>query len=82
MTGNPPIARLTRAELLREIGLSPLWQLRPQPTVAVTRHVTPARPARRIDSRGARGSCTPTPVHSCCSAGGGQTSGDCPYGLG
>ncbi len=44
MTGNPPIARLTRAELLREIGLSPLWQLRPQPTVAVTRHVTPARP--------------------------------------
>ena len=44
MTGNPPAARLTRAELLREIGLSPLWQLRPQPTVAVTRHVTPARP--------------------------------------
>ena len=49
MTGNPPIARLTRAELLREIGLSPLWQLRPQPTVAVTRHVTPARlPAESI----------------------------------
>jgi len=44
MTVNPPIARLTRAELLREIGLSPLWQLRPQPTAAVTRHVTPARP--------------------------------------
>jgi len=44
MAGNPPPARLTRAELLCEIGLSPLWQLRPRPTVAVARHLTPASP--------------------------------------
>jgi uracil-DNA glycosylase family 4 len=44
ITGNPPAARLTRAELLREIGLSPQWQLRPQPAVVVTRPVTPAQP--------------------------------------
>ncbi|MBN8447910.1 MAG: uracil-DNA glycosylase [Candidatus Accumulibacter sp.] len=43
IASNRPASRLTRLELLREIGLSPHWQLR-ESTVAVS--ATPAVPAR------------------------------------
>jgi hypothetical protein len=48
-----PVGHLTRAELLREIGLSPQWQLRPQPSsrgdaadvTRVCQAITPAESA-------------------------------------
>jgi uracil-DNA glycosylase family 4 len=51
IASNRPASRLTRLELLREIGLSPHWQLRESPVAVSATPAVPARPEEALAHR-------------------------------
>jgi uracil-DNA glycosylase family 4 len=63
IASNPPDRRLTRLQLLREIGLSPHWQLRESTVAVCATPAAPARPEAALAHRGEMEEVAAAPAH-------------------